>query len=80
VGVGLTIILTEEITATHGAIPVVVSVKTAVPAYIAGGVQVALGVFAFGVKVPPVGDDHVPPVAEPPIVPVNVADPPWQMV
>jgi len=76
VGEGLTVMLTVDVTDEHGAIPVVVSVNTAVPKYTGGGVQVAFIVFALGVNVPPAGVDQVPPVADPPAVPDNVADPP----
>ena len=54
--------------------PLVVSVSVAVPLYPAGGVQVAFNVVALGLKVPPAGVDHVPPVAEPPTEPPNAAD------
>lgn len=61
-------------------VPVVVSVSTAVPLNPAGAVQVAFSVVAFGLKVPPAGVDHIPPVAEPPTTPLNPADvPPWQI-
>ena len=46
--------------------PLVVKVSVAVPEYPAGGVHVAFKSFAFGLKVPPAGVDHVPPVAPPP--------------
>lgn len=71
VGVGLTIISTLSETEAHGAIPVVVSMRVAVPLKPAGGVHVAFNVFALGVKVPPAGVLHVPPVAAPPILPDN---------
>jgi hypothetical protein len=45
--------------------PEVVNVNVAVPEKPAGGVHVAFKVFALGLKVPPEGVDHVPPVAEP---------------
>ena len=75
VGVGLTVMLTVEVAATHGDIPVVVKVKTATPENAAGGAQVAVKVFAFGVKVPPSGVLHVPPVAAPPTLPARTAEP-----
>jgi len=56
--------------------PVVDSVRTAVPENKAGGAHVAFKAFALGVKVPPAGVDQVPPVAAPPTEPANVADPP----
>jgi hypothetical protein len=60
--------------------PVVVSVKVAVPVKAAGGVHVAFNVVALGLKVPPAGVDHIPPVATPPTEPFNAAEvPPWQM-
>jgi hypothetical protein len=60
--------------------PLVVSVNVAVPLYPAGGVHVAFNDVAFGLKVPPAGVDHVPPVAEPPTLPPNAADvPPWHI-
>jgi hypothetical protein len=60
--------------------PLVVSVNVAVPLYPAGGVHVAFNVVAFGLKVPPAGVDHVPPVAEPPTLPPNGAEvPPWHI-
>lgn len=80
VGVGRTIMLTEEVTTGQGLIPVVVSVSTAVPEYPTRGVHVAVKVLAFGENVPPAGVLQVPPVAEPPVAPAIVADPPWQMV
>ena len=67
---------TVDITARQGAIPIVVSVNTAVPEYIAEGVHVAFNVFAFGVNVPPAGVVQVPPVAEPPTVPDRFVVPP----
>jgi hypothetical protein len=69
VGVGLTAILTVEVAAVHGFMPVVVKVRVAVPLYPAGGVHVAFNVLAFGLNVPPAGVDQVPPVAEPPTLP-----------
>jgi hypothetical protein len=69
VGVGLTTILTVEVAAEQGLIPVVVNVNVAVPLYPAGGVHVAFNVLAFGLNVPPAGVDHVPPVADPPTLP-----------
>jgi len=66
---------TVDVATGQGVIPVVVSVNTAVPENAAGGVQVAVNVFALGVKVPPEGVDQVPPVAEPPIVPAKVTLP-----
>jgi len=60
--------------------PVVVSVKVAVPLNPAGGVHVAFNVVASGLKVPPAGVDHIPPVATPPTKPFNAAEvPPWQI-
>jgi len=60
--------------------PLVVSVKVAVPLNAAGGVHVAFRFVALGVKVPPAGVDHIPPVAPPPIEPLKGAEvPPWQM-
>jgi hypothetical protein len=60
--------------------PLVVSVNVDVPLNPAGGVHVAFKVVAFGLKVPPSGVDHVPPVAEPPTLPPNAAEvPPWQI-
>jgi hypothetical protein len=60
--------------------PLVVSVNVAVPVYAGGGVHVALRVVAVGLKVPPAGVDHVPPVALPPTDPPRAAVvPPWQM-
>ena len=61
--------LTLEVAAEHGLIPVVVNVNVAVPLYPASGVHVAFKVLALGLNVPPAGVDHVPPVAEPPTVP-----------
>ena len=80
VGVGLTVILTVDVAATQGDIPVVVRVKTATPENTAGGAQVAVNVFAFGVKVPPAGVLHVPPVADPPTLPAKTTEPPWHIV
>jgi len=80
VGVGLTVIFTIDVTGAQGAMPVVVSVNTAIPENAEGGAQDAVKVFALGVKVPPAGVDHVPPVAEPPTDPDKIAVPPWQMV
>ena len=68
---GLTSILTADVAAEHGLMPVVVKVKVAVPLYPAGGVHVAFNVLAFGLNVPPAGVDHVPPVADPPTLPDN---------
>ena len=75
-GVCRTIILIDEETAAQGAIPVVVREITAVPKKVGGGVHVAFNVLAFGLKVPPAGVDHVPPVAELVTAPDNVAEPP----
>ena len=61
--------LTLDVAGTQGAIPVVVNVNIAVPLKLAGGVQVAFKSVAVGVKVPPAGVDHIPPVADPPIAP-----------
>jgi len=80
VGVGRTVILTFEEAAEQTPEPVVVRVSTAVPVNTGVGDHVAFNVFASGVKVPPAGVDHVPPVAEPPIEPAKVAEPLWQIV
>ena len=80
VGVCRTVMFTDDVTAGHGLMPVVVNVNNAVPKYPAGGVQVAVNVFASGVNVPPAGVVQVPPVADPPTEPANVTVPPWQMV
>ena len=76
VGVGITIMLTVDVTAGHGSIPVVASVNIAVPVNIAGGVQVAINVFEFGINIPPESVVQMPPVAAPPTVPDNVTVPP----
>ena len=65
----------EALAAPH-APPIVVSVRVAVPVNPPGGVHVAFKVFAFGENVPPVGVDHVPPVAEPPTDPPNGSEEP----
>ena len=60
--------------------PTVVSVKVALPLYPGGGVHVAFNVDGSGLKDPPAGVDHIPPVAEPPKLPPNAADvPPWHI-
>src|SRR6266536_3530086 len=60
--------------------PVVVSVRVAVSLNPAGGVHVAFKFVALGLKVPPAGVEHAPPVATPPTEPFNTAEvPPWQM-
>jgi hypothetical protein len=80
VGVGRTVIFTGDVVDEHGAIPVVVSVRTAVPVNEPGGVQMAFKVLAFGLNVPPAGVVQVPPEADPPTMPVSDVEPPWQMV
>ena len=65
-----------EVTGAQGLIPVVVSVNVAFPVNAGGEVQVAVKVFALGVKVPPAGVVHVPPVADPPTAPANITVPP----
>ena len=72
--------VTGEDNSVHGLIPVVVSVNTALPEKVDGGVQVADKVLALGEKEPPAVVDQVPPVAAPPIVPIKTADPPWQII
>ena len=60
--------------------PLVFKVSVAVPEYPAGGVHVAFNVVAFGLKVPPAGVDHVPPVALPLTEPPSATVvPPWQI-
>jgi hypothetical protein len=60
--------------------PKVVSVKVAEPLYPGGGVQVEFNVVGAGLKIPPAGVDHVPPVAEPPMLPPREADVlPWHI-
>jgi len=54
--------------------PLVVSVSVAVPVNAAGGVHVAFNDVALGLKVPPAGVDHVPPVAPPPTEPLKGAE------
>ena len=76
VGVWLTVIFTVDVAAVHGFIPVVVSVNTARPEKAAGGAHVAFNDVGLGVNVPPDGVDHIPPVAEPPTVPLIFAVPP----
>ena len=49
--------------------PVAVRVRFAVPTNPIGGVQVALRVVAFGLKVPPASLVHVPVMADPPMLP-----------
>lgn len=71
VGVGTTTTFLLAATDEQGFIPVVVSVKVAVPLYPAGGVHVAFRVFASGLNAPPCGLLHVPPVALPPTEPPN---------
>jgi hypothetical protein len=79
VGNGLTTCVLLAVAVPHDP-PLVVSVNVAVPLYPAGGVHVAFNVVALGLKVPPGGVDHVPPVAEPPTEPPNAADvTPWHI-
>ena len=80
VGVGKTVIVTVEEAAVQGDIPVVVNVRTAVPEYAGGGVQVAPRFVLLGLNEPPAGVDHIPPVAEPPIIPFKLTEPPLQIV
>ena len=81
VGVGLTVTILVSVTAAQGAIPVLVSVRVAVPLNPGGGVQVALRVLASGENVPPDGVDQVAPVADPPVIPFRgFVVPPWQIV
>jgi hypothetical protein len=75
-GVGRTIISTVDVMAAHGFIPVVVNVRVAVPVNVEGGFHVAFRVFALGENVPPTGEVHVPPVADPPTDPPRITDPP----
>jgi hypothetical protein len=76
---GLTVIVLVLDVTAHDP-PVVVKVSVAVPLYAGGGVHVAFKVVAEGIKAPPAGVDHIPPVAPPPTVPLKAAEvPPWQM-
>jgi hypothetical protein len=78
-GKGLTIMVLPADTGVHVP-PVVVNVRVARPLYPAGGVQVAFKSVAAGVKVPPSVVDHIPPVAEPPVLPPSGAEvPPWHI-
>ena len=79
VGSGRTVTVIVDITAAQGLMPVVVKVSVAVPVYPATGVQVAV-MLVKEENVPPALLDHVPPVAEPPTLPVIVAVCPLQMV
>jgi hypothetical protein len=76
VGVAFTVIVTFDVTAGHGAMPVVVRSRLADPEKLEGGVHVALRSLALGVKTPPEVVDQVPPVADPPTVPDSDTDPP----
>ena len=67
VGGAVTTIFTVDVTALHGLMPVVVSVKVAVPEKFDAGVQVEMSEFAL-LKLP-LGAVQVAPVAEPPILP-----------
>jgi hypothetical protein len=79
VGLGLTTTVLFADVVPHEP-PLVVRVNVAVPEYPAGGVHVAFKVVAVGLKVPPAGVDHVPPVAPPPTDPPSAAEvPPWQI-
>ena len=80
VGGGFTVILTVDNITGHGDIPVVVNVKIAFPENPEGGDHVAFKVVAFGKNVPPWFDDHIAPIAEPPILPANKTLPPWHIV
>jgi hypothetical protein len=75
VGSGLTTCILLAVDVPHDP-PLVVSVNVDVPLYPPGGVHVGFNVVALGLKVPPAGVDHVPPVAEPPILPPNAAEVP----
>ena len=70
-GVGRTVIFTEEVTALHGDIPVLVRFITAFPEKPTGGAQVAFRVEGLGVNVPPAVVVHVAPVAAPPMLPLS---------
>jgi len=74
-GVGLTICVLLAVATPHEP-PLVVNTKVAVPLYAAGGVQFAFNVVAPGENVPPAVVDHVPPVADPPILPPNETEVP----
>ena len=63
--------LTVDVAALHGLMPVVVKVKVAVPLNPTAGVQVDVKELAL-LNVP-FGAVHVAPVAEPPILPANAA-------
>ena len=75
VGVARTVISTVDVTAGHGDMPVVVSVRVAVPVKPMDGVQVAFKSVTLE-NVPGAGVDHIPPVADPPTEPDNVTEPP----
>jgi hypothetical protein len=78
-GIGVTTIVFDAVVVPQDP-PEVVKVRVAVPEYPAGGVHVAFRLVAFGANVPPVGVDHVPPVALPPTEPPNAPDAhPWQI-
>jgi hypothetical protein len=79
VGNELTTCVFEALAVPHDP-PFVVNVSIAVPLNPEGGVQVEFNVVAFGLKVPPTGVDHVPPMAEPPMLPPKATEvPPWQI-
>ena len=73
IGFGLTTIVLLAKVVPHEP-PLDVRVKVAVPLYPPGGVQIAFKFVALGANVPPVGEDHVPPVAPPPTEPPKTAE------
>lgn len=73
--VGVTIICLLSDTVPHDP-PDVVKVSVAVPEYTAGGVHVAFKSFAEGLKVPPTGVVHIPPIALPSTEPPSDAEVP----
>ena len=79
VGLGFTCIVLLALAVPQGP-PVVVNTSVAVPENPDGGVHVAVSVLAFGLNVPPLTVDQVPPVALPPTLPFKGAEVlPWQI-
>jgi hypothetical protein len=69
-GLAFKVIGTVAFSAGHGEIiPLAVNVKVTAPVAPEEGINVAFNVLAFGKKVPPELEDHVPPVAPPVIDP-----------